>query len=135
MLRTGRVVSAKDGILEVCFERPEMCAHCGGCAGHSQESLVKIPGDVPVGRRIDVDMPEGKVLKASALAYVIPLAMLLLGLWVGSLLFEKEALWALAGIVCMLLSWFVLRWVDGVVKKRAGWAPKIVTVYDEDPVS
>ena len=133
MLRTGRVVNAKDGILEVCFERPEMCAHCGGCAGQPRESLVKIPGDAPVGRRIDVDMPEGQVLKASALAYVIPLVMLLLGLWIGSLLFEKEAFAALTGIGCMLLSWFLLRWVDAAVKKRGGWSPRIVTVYDEDP--
>ena len=50
-------------------------------------------------------------------------------------LFEKEALWALTGIGCMLLSWFLLRWVDGAVKKRAGWSPRIVTVYDEEPVS
>ena len=69
MLRTGRVVSAKDGELEVCFERPEMCVHCNGCVGHTHESLVKIPGDAPVGRRIDVDMPEGQVLKASVLAF------------------------------------------------------------------
>ena len=135
MLRTGRVASAKDGVLEVCFERPEMCAHCNGCAGQPHESLVKIPGDVPVGRRIDVDMPEGQVLKASVLAYVLPLLMLMLGLWVGSLLFEKEAFWALTGIGCMLLSWFLLRWVDGAVKKRAGWSPRIVRVYDEESVS
>ena len=132
MLRTGRVVSAKDGILEVCFERPEMCAHCGGCAWQPQESLVKIPGDAPVGRRIDVDMPEGQVLRASLLAYVIPLAMLLLGLWVGSLLFEKEALWALCGIGCMLLSWFALRAVDRAVRSRAGWSPRIVRVHEEE---
>ena len=133
MVRTGRVVSAQDGKLEVCFERPEMCAHCGGCAGQPQESLVRIPGDAPVGSRIDVDMPEGQVLKASFLAYVIPLAMLLLGLWLGSALFQKEAFAALAGIGCMLLSWFALRWVDGAVKKRAGWSPRIVKVHDEDP--
>ena len=76
MLRTGRVVSARDGELEVCFERPEACAHCGACAGQPHESLVRIPGDAPVGRWIDVDMPEGQVLKASLLAYVIPLVML-----------------------------------------------------------
>ena len=29
MLRSGKVVAAENGVLEVCFERPEACAHCG----------------------------------------------------------------------------------------------------------
>ncbi|MBQ7520632.1 MAG: SoxR reducing system RseC family protein [Clostridia bacterium] len=133
MLRTGRVVSAKDGELQVCFQRPEACAHCSAaCGGQAHETLVAIPGDAPVGRWIDVDMPEGQVLKASAWAYVMPLALLLLGLWVGSLLFENEALWAVTGIACMLLSWFILRLLDKRVRSRGPWQPKIVAVHEED---
>ena len=77
MLRSGKVVAAENGVLEVCFERPEACAHCGQCGGQKEETFVKIPGSAPVGRWIDVDMPEGQVLKASMLAYVMPLLMLL----------------------------------------------------------
>ena len=135
MLRTGRVVSARDGELEVCFERPEACAHCGACGGQKEKTLVKLSGDVPVGRWIDVDMPEGQVLKASLLAYVIPLVMLLAGLWLGSLLFAQEALWAVAGIVCMLLSWFVLRLLDRRVRNRGPWQPRIVKVHEEGAFS
>ena len=29
MIRTGKVVGGGSGTLEVCFERPEMCAQCG----------------------------------------------------------------------------------------------------------
>ena len=32
MLRSGKVVAAENGVLEVCFERPEACAHCESCA-------------------------------------------------------------------------------------------------------
>ena len=43
MVRSGRVVSAGDGTMEVCFQRPEMCAQCGACMGHKvHEETVKI---------------------------------------------------------------------------------------------
>ena len=32
MVRTGKVVSAENGSMQVCFERPEACAHCRRCA-------------------------------------------------------------------------------------------------------
>ena len=131
MLRTGKVVAAQGGTLEVCFERPEACAHCGACGGQKEETLVKIPGDAPAGRWIDVDMPEGQVLKASMLAYVLPLAMLLGGIALGSALFEQEAMWAVTGIVCMGLAWVILHVIEKRMKRRNVWQPKIVNVHEE----
>ena len=132
MLRTGKVVSSANGEMEVCFERPEACAHCGQCGGQKAETFVKIPGSVPVGRWIDVDMPEGQVLKASMLAYVMPLLMLLGGLALGSVLFEKEIFWALTGIVCMGVSWLILRLIEKRMKQKSVWQPRVVNVYGED---
>ena len=132
MLRSGKVVAAENGVLEVCFERPEACAHCGQCGGQKGETFVKISGDVPVGRWIDVDMPEGQVLKASMLAYVMPLLMLLGGLALGSVVFENDIFKALTGIVCMGISWLVLRWVEKRMKGKSVWQPKVVNVYGEE---
>lgn len=131
MVRTGRVVSAQGGMMEVCFERPEACAHCGQCAGQKEETLVRIPGDAPVGSWIDVDMPQGQVLKASLLAYVLPLLMLLGGLALGSVLFEKEALWALTGILCMGGAWLILRLIEKKMRKKDAWQPKVIRVRSE----
>ena len=133
MLRTGKVVAVSDGMLEVCFERPEACAHCGACGGQKEETLVRIPGDVPVGRWIDVDMPEGQVLKASLLAYVIPILLLLGGIALGSVLFEKEALWAVTGLASMAVSWFVLRWVDHKTRAKKNWQPQVVRIHEGIP--
>ena len=132
MLRSGKVVAAENGVLEVCFERPEACAHCGQCGGQKAETFVKIPGSVPVGRWIDVDMPEGQVLKASMLAYVMPLLMLLGGLALGSVLFEKEIFWALTGIVCMGVSWLILRLIEKRMTQKYVCQHKVVNVYGED---
>ena len=134
MLRTGKVVAASGGELEVCFERPEACARCGACGGQKEETLVKIPGSVPVGRWIDVDMPEVQVLKASALAYVLPLLMLLGGLALGSVLFSQEALWAVTGIACMGVSWLLLRLMEKRLRRRDTWQPKIVAVHEEGEI-
>ena len=132
MLRTGKVVSSANGEMEVCFERPEACAHCGACGGQKQETLVKIPGSVPAGRWIDVDMPEGQVLKASMLAYVLPLVMLLGGIALGSVLFTREIWWAATGILCMGLSWLILRFFEKHLRRRDIWQPKVVSVHEEE---
>ena len=131
MLQTGKVVSADNGIMEVCFERPEACAHCGAC-GHKAESLVQIPGDAKAGSRIEVDRPEKQVLKASLLAYVIPLLLLLAGIALGSLIFEQQALSAVTGLLLMAASFFILRWIDKKTSRNAGWAPRVVKVIEEN---
>ncbi|MBQ9263884.1 MAG: SoxR reducing system RseC family protein [Clostridia bacterium] len=130
MMRTGKVVSAANGLLEVCFERPEACAHCKAC-GEVHESLVTIPGVAPIGSWVDVDMPEKQVLKASVLAYVIPLIMLLAGIALGMALFSQEALAAVTGILCMGLSWFVLRLIDKRMRTQDIWQPKILAVRED----
>ena len=133
MLRTGKVVSAKHGKLEVCFVRPEACAHCNAC-GEAHESIVNIPGDAPVGSWIDVDMPEKQVLKASMIAYVLPLLLLLGGIALGTVLFGpgKEPFAALLGILFMAASWIILRLVDRRMRKNDVWQPKIVAIHEAE---
>ena len=130
MVQSGKVVAVSGNEMKVCFERPEACAHCRAC-GEIHESLVTLPGTAPVGSRIEVDMPEKQVLKASVLAYVIPLAMLLAGIAAGSALFRQEVWAALTGIACMGLSWFVLRFLDRRMKKNGAWQPRIVAVHED----
>ena len=72
------------------------------------------------------------MLKASMLAYVMPLLMLLGGLALGSVIFENDLLKALTGIVCMGVSWLILRWVEKRMKEKSVWQPKVVNVYGEE---
>ena len=131
MVRTGKVVSVQGEQLEVCFERPEACAHCGACTGQKHHTLVSLRGDAPMGSIVDVEMPDKQVLKASMLAYVVPLLLLLLGLWLGSLLFRSELWGALCGILLMALSWVILRWTERRMQQKRIWQPHIVAVHEE----
>lgn len=131
MIRTGRVVDVKNGLVNVCFNRPEACDHCSGCAGQKHETLVTITGDAPLGSMVDVDMPARQVFKASLLAYVVPMVLLFLGLWLGTLIFKNEALSALFGIGCMAVSYGILKLVEQKLQQRHNWQPHIVAVHEE----
>lgn len=130
MLRTGRVVDIRNGKLQVCFERPEACAHCGACAGPKEHTLAEIEGDAPLGAWVEVDLPQGQVLKASLLAYVLPLALLLAGVTCGALL-GSEIAGAAVGIAAMLLAFLILRAYEKKLKKQTEWQPKIVRVLED----
>lgn len=134
MIRTGRVVDVKDGVVNVCFNRPEACDHCSGCAGQKHETLVSIKGDAPLGSTVDVDMPAKQVFKASLLAYVVPMVLLFLGLWLGTLIFHNEALAALLGVSCMAVSYIILKAIEKTLQKKNNWQPHIVAVHEEGEI-
>lgn len=131
MIRTGRVVDSMDGRVEVCFNRPEACDHCGGCTGQKHKTLVSLRGDAPLGSTVDVEMPATQVFKASLLAYAVPMILLFAGLALGMVLFKNEGLAALTGIVCMALAYAFLRFTEKHLQKKRNWQPYIVAVHEE----
>ena len=143
MQRTGIVVARVGGQLTVLFERPEACEKCGACGGrrHGHRITLNDSADgAAVGDLVTVDMPEARVVSASALAYLIPLAGLLTGLIVGAGQAERiapgmsvdlsAALCALAGLA---LSLPVLMLADRAVRGKARWTPKIVSILHSAP--
>lgn len=131
MIRTGRVVESMDGRVEVCFNRPEACDHCSGCAGQKHKTLVTLKGNAPLGSTVDVEMPAKQVFKASVLAYVVPMLLLFAGLALGMAVFKNEGLAALTGLVCMGLSWAILRYTEKYLQKKRNWQPYIVAIHEE----
>ncbi len=135
MIRTGRVVDVNDGLVNVCFNRPEACDHCSGCAGQKHETLVTLKGDAPLGSMVDVDMPARQVFKASLLAYVVPMVLLFLGLWLGTLIFKNEASAALLGIGCMAVSYGILKLIEQKLQQKRNWQPHIVAIHEEGEIT
>ncbi|MCL2545143.1 MAG: SoxR reducing system RseC family protein [Clostridia bacterium] len=138
MLRVGTVVASEGGQLTVLFERPEACQKCGACGGgrHGHRITLADPaGTTAVGDRVSVDMPEARVVSASALAYLIPLGGLLAGLMGGAGLAERVApgmspdlfagLCALAGVAVSLPALWL---ADRAIRGKARWTPQIVEI-------
>ena len=135
MIRTGRVVQTDKDVLKVCFSRLDACGSCGMCGGGRDDAVVSIQGLARVGDVVEVDMPDAQVLKVSAIAYVIPLLALLLGLWLGSILFARQEMAAFGlGLLALLLAYAGLKLFDRKLGKRARWQPKLIRVLPPESV-
>lgn len=135
MLRTGTVVACEGKRFTVLFERLEACKECGACGGQRHGHQVTLPGEASVGDQVTVDMPESRVVAASALAYLIPLSGLLVGMLLGASLAPRiapgmppdlfAALCALAGLAVALP---VLALVDRAIRGKKRWTPQVVAI-------
>lgn len=127
MIRTGRVVDKDQDLLQVCFDTEEACTNCGLC-GRGGRTL-SVRGKAEVGDEIDVEMPDAQVLKASMITYAVPLAGLLLGLWLGSELFPgREGLSLLTGAAGTALLFGGVKLFDSKLRKTSAWQPQIIAV-------
>ena len=136
MVRTGKVVDASLDTIEVCFERPEMCARCGACMGHKpHETTVKVQGTAQIGDTVDVEMPDAKIVKVSLIAYIIPLAGLLFGLLIGQTLLKNDIWTALTGLSGMACGILTARVFDKKLDSQKDWQPKLLAVHhSSDPL-
>lgn len=135
MIRSGTVVEKDGRALGVVFERPEMCAHCGGCL-HKHCSRVQMIGDAELGDVVDVDMPDADVVKASALMYVVPVCAFLSGLGAGYLIHRtgrvamaEDLFLALCGLAACAAGFLAVWLCDRQLRKKARWQPRIVAVH------
>ena len=134
MIRTGRVVASSNGILQICFERPEMCAQCGACMGHKpHEETVQVKGSGEVGDIAAVEMPDAKIVKVSLIAYIIPLITLMIGLLIGQTLLKSDLWAALCGIAALALGLLAVRLFDRRLGRQKAWQPQLVAVSKPAP--
>lgn len=138
MVRTGEVVEKTGDILSVVFERPEACTHCNGCIKKNC-TRVDIPGMADVGDTVEVEMPDKNVVGASAVAYIVPLALLIVGLFAGyalhgplSITMDGNLFCALCGVVGLALGFLIVFAVDKTLQKRRDWQPQIVTIHKKE---
>lgn len=129
MVRVGRVVDRQADSLRVCFDRPEMCEKCGACLGKKHKELVTLRGDAQPGDTVEVEMPDAKVLKISAIMYVIPLLGLLFGLLIGQTISQTDTGAAVGGVLGLALSWGGLILFDRKAAKKKQWQPRIIAVH------
>lgn len=136
MTQFGRVTAydPETHIATITFIRPEACEKCGACTGRKHHGEVRLRADCAVGQWVRVELPEGRFLQATFLAYICPLVGLLAGLalghWLGG---GADGATLLGGALGLGLPLAALALLDRRLRKDARWQPVVSEVYDAQP--
>jgi len=120
MTEYGQIVDIKDNIAYVKFCRTSACGSCKACgmmAGQN-EIIVEVPNtlNAKLGEMVAVAIAMKKAIKASGIAYLFPLLMLVFGVVLGWLLSNvwnvfanADLTMALSAVIFVLLSFLLLK--------------------------
>lgn len=125
----GEVVGVIGGVAHVRFTRTSACGRCHACGmlASQNEIVVQVDNslDAAVGDHVAVSIRIRKALGASAIAYVFPLAMLILGVLFGWLMSSVWGVFAntdmsmaLFGLGFVLLSFILLKIAAPLYNKK-----------------
>lgn len=142
MTEYGEVVRIDGAAAYVKFCRTSACGKCKACGMLSgqNEIVVEVANtqDARVGDLVCVKITTGKAVKASALAYVFPLIMLILGVLLGWLLSEvwhifenMDTVMAICAIIFVLLSFLLLKIASPLYNKTVKNVYTMLTKKDK----
>ena len=124
------LVTGLDGDTAIVrFTRGKMCAHCGAClaAGetHMETRVVNVL-HAKIGDTVEVVIAPKKIVRASLLAYCVPLLFLLIGVWIGQMISD---LWSgILGIGLSAAAFLLLRLVEPRFKRMRTFEPKMTSI-------
>lgn len=140
----GIVMEIRGDRVRVLTQRTGFCEPCpqeGSCQigeGHTIVVEAKDPLGVRVGQRVRVVVQTRTFLRASFLAYGMPLLFLLGGVAVGYQLAQvldlsrhADSLAAIGGLAALPFSLLVIRWYERRLQSGVGFWPMIVEIMQE----
>lgn len=141
MLREeGLVISVSGSEALVQTQRSEACHHCGArgaCdamgGSKSVEFMVNNAVQARSGDRVELALPESTVLKASIIAYAIPLAAMLVGAILGQFLagplgWKPDSASIVLGGIGLALSAVAVLALNRSVARKAHFTPRITRI-------
>ncbi|MCC0631205.1 MULTISPECIES: SoxR reducing system RseC family protein [unclassified Clostridioides] len=130
-----------DRTAKLKMQRHSACAACGKCAtadsSESKEILVEVDNTIgaKVGDHVEVSMDNMNVLKAAAMAYIIPLVALLVGTIGTYYILEAigmtsgvEAISGLVGICLTVICYLYLKKNDKKFRDSREFIPVITRI-------
>ena len=136
MVKYGQVTAYNErtGVATITYIRPEACAKCGACGGLSQNGTIDLKASCEVGNWVKVVLPDGRFMKATAVAYVIPLVGFLAGLFAGNAFSGGNELWTLGGsLIGLLICVAGLKLNEKRIAGNPDWMPHVAEVYAQRP--
>jgi len=87
MKERGRVIKAYGNVARVEIFRRDECSRCKVCGFGSREKIIAV-AENPVGAQqhdeVELELEAAQVVRAAVIVYLIPLAFLLAGLYLGT---------------------------------------------------
>lgn len=143
MEKEAWVVKVEGEEVRLRYLRHSACKHCGACfvlgnsLGEQEILLPKNNLDLRQGDRVTVGFNSTSLLRASFLAYVLPLLFLLLGYLGGARL--GHSLWGavraeisgvIGGVLALGLTYYGLHLYDRQLRKSSHYQPQVTRVLE-----
>lgn len=109
---TGEVLDCKNGIVTVKLSSPcSSCSSSCAMAGGSKSKVIKIKSNnsFAAGQIVKLQENTAYSLKYSALAYLLPLVIMLLISGIADVIFKKDIVTAVSALISLILSWGILK--------------------------
>ena len=130
-IHIGKIIALKGNEALVAFQRSSMCNHCKACGirdEQTMETYVLNEMSAKEGDSVIVELNSKTILKASLIAYIIPLCAFLTGLVLGIQFGNITAI--VMPILFCLLSLFLLHYLDKKLKRKPIYRPHITKILD-----
>jgi len=126
MREAGLVTDVKNGMAYIKFERTSACGKCHACGMLSGQNSITIKArntvEASVGNRVSVEFTSKNALGSSAIAYLFPLAMLIVGLLLGLFLpvetgLDTEVFAAIMAISFVGIAFLILHLLEPLFRR------------------
>ncbi len=151
MKERATVVALEEGSVWVETQRQGSCDSCSASKGCGQGLMSRmmpgrehyiraLPGDDPrqrlaVGDIVEIDVPDEVILRASMIVYMVPLSMLIFGMFVGAWMFPGDPGAIAGGLLGLLAGAGIVRWHGRYVRNDSRVQPRVVSTLPSDLVA
>ena len=144
MNQQGFIIDIVDSrTAKMIMQRHSACASCGKCSKLSsecQDLVVEVDNSIGAkkGDHVEVSMESVRVLKATLLAYLVPLMFLLVGTILTYYILDlikfsgpTEVIIGVVGLICTCISYLLLKKNDDKFKQSRQYIPKVTRIIEE----
>lgn len=147
MRSTGIIVETLDhNIAKLQMKQHSACAECGKCHTESESKDLLVEVDNSVGAKkgdfVEVDLEAANVLQAAAIAYLIPLSALLIGVIATNQILNiigysgsKEIASTIVGLITMVISYIIIKINDNKFKQSKKYMPVITNIVKSNGIA
>ena len=142
---TGIVVDLAGPKARVRVQKTSSCASCE--SKHSchimndRKMIVEVDNalEAKAGDTVELSIPVRSLLKVSLIVYIIPIAALFVGAFVGrfwgkSLGGNVDLFAIVGGLLAMGVAFFILKWFDRMQNRRSEYQPRLTRIISSVPL-